>query len=114
MHAGTPSRTLVVALLCLMAHPYRLSAAELPVAVATRLSTAPVVDGDLGDAGWAACPVLELGGLGKTAPTQRTEVRIGYDDLRLYVAFRCLEDQPEKLTARSAKGPSICHCTWVV
>lgn len=100
MHAGTPSRTLVVALLCLMAHPNRLSAAELPVAVATRLAMAPVVDGDLGDAGWTACPVLELGGLGKTVPTQRTEVRIGYDDLRLYVAFRCLEDQPEKLAAR--------------
>jgi hypothetical protein len=101
MTIATPGRIFVAGLLCLCASRDGLLAGELPVATATRLAAAPVVDGELGDAGWATCPALELRRLGSaTAPTQRTEARIGYDDRALYVSFRCFEDQPEKLVAR--------------
>lgn len=75
-----------------------LPGAERPSVTAGRLGPPPVIDGDLSDACWAACPALELTMLGTgQPPTQRTRVQIGYDPRALYVAFRCFEDRPGEM-----------------
>ena len=72
-----------------------------------RLSSAPVIDGDLGD------PVWQEGNLvdnfiqdepdhGQPA-TQKTEVRMGYDSQAIYFAIRCYDTHPEKQVTSSMR-----------
>ncbi len=80
-----------------------------PKATATRIqgTQAPVIDGDLSDAVWAQAPVIDnfyqiepvVGG----KPRFRTEARILYDADYLYVAFRALDDEPDKIMRASMK-----------
>jgi hypothetical protein len=72
---------------------------------ATRLSTAPTIDGKLDDEAWRSAPVL--GGFTQMEPrdgfpaAERTEVRIGYDVRNLYVAFRCYASDLRSIDAAS-------------
>ncbi|MFQ6674368.1 MAG: DUF5916 domain-containing protein, partial [Fidelibacterota bacterium] len=82
----------------------------LKVATATRVTTPPVIDGDLTDAAWQeALPVKDLlqvepGNL--DLPTEKTEVRILYDDSNLYVGFRNYDSEPQKIMGRLARRDS--------
>jgi hypothetical protein len=76
---------------------------RLQVAVATRTSVAPRIDGDLSDAVWAqAVPLTDftqqLPDEGQP-PTQPTEVRILYDDKAIYFSFRCFDSNPKTVVA---------------
>jgi hypothetical protein len=73
-------------------------------AAAVRIAgRAPVVDGRLDDAAWAAAPVLS--GLTQKDPkegepaTERTEVRFVYDDHALYVGARMYSASPARIQA---------------
>src|SRR5687768_12870825 len=75
------------------------AAAQAPSGVsapAVRLSDTPVIDGELGDAGWNGLEVLS--GFTQRIPsdgqpaTLGTDVRIGYDASALYVAIRAHDD----------------------
>jgi hypothetical protein len=66
-----------------------------------RTAVAPVLDGKLDDPEWEkAVPFTdfiqvfpqELG-----EPSERTEVRVLFDDVNLYVAFHCFDSQPEHI-----------------
>jgi hypothetical protein len=72
--------------------------------VALRTVTAPIIDGHLGDECWARVdPASDFTQRdpdeGRPA-TERTEIRIVYDDEALYVAARMFDSQPELIARR--------------
>jgi hypothetical protein len=81
--------------------PIDVEAAPRPEARATRTSGPIVVDGVLDEAAWAAAPVIT--GFIQARPdrgypeSERTEVRILYDDENLYVGVELWDREPEKL-----------------
>lgn len=75
-----------------------------------RLESEPVIDGRLDDPIWQQAALL--GGFtqdfpdeGKP-PTQKTEVRMGYDEENLYFGVRCWDTEPDKIVSplRSRDG----------
>jgi hypothetical protein len=80
------------------AAPARAAAPDVPQAAATRTAEAIRVDGALTDAAWqAATPITEFRQLdpqeGQPA-TERTEVRVLYDDQALYIGARMYDTRP--------------------
>ena len=71
---------------------------------ALRADEAPVVDGLLTDPVWATAPACTTfthrepveGG----PPSQRTEVRVLFDDRYLYFAIRCYDSEPDRILAK--------------
>jgi hypothetical protein len=67
----------------------------------------PVIDGRLDDAAWATAPVAT--GFTQMRPTpgaaasQRTEVRVLYDDQAVYVGMRLYDDDPSGIAAQLAR-----------
>lgn len=80
---------------------------EPRVITAVRVSAAPRIDGVLGDEAWkAAAPIsnftqreLHEG----EPPTERTEVRIVYDDRALYIGVSCYDTEPAAIVANEMK-----------
>ena len=79
---------------------------------------APVVDGRLDDAVWAAAPVAgdfvqQRPNVGEPA-SQRTEARVVYDGDAVYVAVRAFDSAPDSIAAqlgrRDAAGLSATTC----
>lgn len=76
----------------------------LPLANATRISAAPVIDGNLDDC-WKAVPILkDFKTLSGGQPVAITEARIAYDDQCLYIGFRCSEPDLNQITAKCANN----------
>ena len=65
--------------------------------IAKRMDTAPVVDGRLDDPAWQAAAAADVPGLPPPPQGTSPQVRVGYDDLNLYVAFTCAEADPARL-----------------
>jgi hypothetical protein len=69
----------------------------------TRVTAPPLIDGRLDDAAWeAAAPVDDFHQIRPTeysAPSQRTDVYVLYDDDMLYIGARMWEDGPDGVTA---------------
>ncbi|HXH05012.1 MAG TPA: DUF5916 domain-containing protein [Vicinamibacterales bacterium] len=63
------------------------------------------IDGRLDDAGWRlAEPVVEFYQRERNEglpASERTEVRVVYDEQNLYVGFRCYDSEPERVRARA-------------
>ena len=87
--------------------PAAVPAAPVPVLQAQRVSAAPRLDGRLDEPAWAtAAP-----GSGFTqswpnpgaAPSERTEVRVLYDDAALYVGMRMFDAHPDSIAAQLAR-----------
>lgn len=78
-----------------------------PRARAVPRTTAVHIDGKIDEAFWQTVPVIsELHQLRPTegaSPSNRTEVRVAYDDEAIYVAARMYDDQPDKITGRLAR-----------
>ena len=76
--------------------------ADLPVTRAVRIGTAIQLDGRLDESAWAAAPVTpilrQIEPLEGQAASQRTEVRVLYDDEALYIGARLYDTGP--ITAR--------------
>src|SRR5262245_19468781 len=70
-----------------------------------RMSTPPVIDGDLSDAVWANAAVvddlLQVTPIEYAEPDERTEILILYDDDALYVAARLYENDTSQIKARN-------------
>jgi hypothetical protein len=87
-----------------------VTAAAEPIFQAVRVATPPVIDGDLDDPAWAMAP--EITGFTQRDPdegepaTQRTVVRIVYDDHALYVGAR-LEDDAQVTSRLGRRDTSI-------
>ncbi|MEX0288878.1 MAG: DUF5916 domain-containing protein [Flavobacteriaceae bacterium] len=70
-------------------------------------ANAPVIDGLLDDTSWE---LVEWGGDyiefqpdENTPPTHQTKFKILYDDKNLYVAFKCYDDEPDKIERRLSR-----------
>ena len=74
------------------------------VAWATRVDSTPRIDGDPGDHCWdEALPITEFtqrNPVEGTETSQKTEVRIIYDDQSIYFLFICYDNDPERIIAR--------------
>jgi hypothetical protein len=97
------SRLFVVAALCLWQPAAALAqippsvptvdpARPFPSAPTVRLSTAPAIDGRIDDPQWTQVPVIDTftqrDPIDGAPATERTEVRIAYDDEAIYIAAR--------------------------
>jgi hypothetical protein len=70
----------------------------------TRLSGPVVLDGPSDEAAWQAVPALPMVVYQPTfgsAPTERTEVRVAYDDDYLYIAGRMYDSNPDEVRTYS-------------
>ena len=77
------------------------------VAVATRTSRPPKIDGNLGDPVWAQAvsftDFTQQDPDEGEKPSQKTEVRILYDDHAIYFGIRCFDTDPETIVATSTR-----------
>jgi hypothetical protein len=82
-------------------------AAAPPVARAVRASDPIVVDGVLDEAVWssgnAITALTQAEPSQGSAPSQRTEVRIAYDDDAIYVGARMYDSRPDSIVARLSR-----------
>ncbi len=112
IHHPRAHRALLV--LCLL--PTVLRAAQDPVPYeirATRFDQPPTVDGDvLDDEAWRG--VQAAGSFRQSQPfegepaTERTEVRIGFDDSMLYIGVICFDSQPSTvIVSDSRRDPGL-------
>jgi hypothetical protein len=81
-----------------------------------RFDKAPVIDGKLDEEIWKSAAVfkdfVQFRPVDLVAPSQATEVRIGYDSRFLYVGFRAY-DEPGKVRATIAKRDAVFDDDWV-
>lgn len=110
---GSRSRALPL-FLCLLSSSAALSAEPSPGASAIQASRAPapiVVDGALDEAAWAgAVPFtgfLQLFPIEGAAPSERTEVRVLYDDRNLYVGFINHDSMPGEINRALGRRDSV-------
>jgi len=77
------------------------------VAIATRTSRPPTIDGNLNDPVWAqAVPFTDFTQQDPDEgerPSQKTEVRILYDDHAIYFGIRCFDTDPKTIVATSTR-----------
>ncbi len=70
-------------------------------------SAKPRVDGLIDDDAWRLVEwdgnYVEWSPNENTDPTQQTKIKILYDDKNLYVAFKCYDDQPDKIVSRLSR-----------
>lgn len=91
---------------------------SVPSVRAERLSTPIVLDGKLNEPDWqTAMPGTQFSqsypNAGQ-APTQRTEVRVLYDDEALYVGVRLFDTRPDSIAAQLARrDASGIYSDWV-
>lgn len=93
-----------------------LALAMVPHLDATRVAKAPSVDGDLSDAAWQTAPaVTELTQKFPSegaAPSDKTTMRVVYDDEAIYVSFDC-EQTHSKITERLTRRGRLVESDWV-
>lgn len=83
-----------------------------------RVSAPPVIDGVLNDAAWTDDPLV-AGNFATYNPMygqqlpQRTLVWAAYDSHNLYLAFRCLDSEPERIKTSLGKHDSMFSDDWV-
>jgi hypothetical protein len=91
--------------------PEKMSASRL-----TRFDKAPVIDGKLDEEVWKNAVVfkdfVQFRPVDLVAPSQPTEVRIGYDARFLYVGFHAF-DEAGKVRATIAKRDAVFDDDWV-
>src|SRR5262245_21915000 len=82
-------------------------AGDEQVAVATRTSRTPTIDGNLSDPVWGqAVPFSDFTQQQPDEgekPSQKTEVRILYDDHAIYFGIRCFDSDPKTIVATSTR-----------
>ena len=78
-----------------------------PSVRAHRAATPPAIDGRLDDAAWQAADVAgnfrQFEPNEGTAATERTEVRILYDDTALYIGVRLFDSEPVRIVRRLSR-----------
>ncbi len=95
------------------------SASGVRVATAARIVGAPpVIDGKLNEPAWGATPVATNFSQSYprpgAAPTQRTEVRVLYDNQALYIGIRMYDTRPDSVAAQLARrDASGIYSDWV-
>lgn len=86
-----------------------------------RAATPPKIDGVLDDAVWETVAPMPTGQWRSYNPNRgddmpeayRTEVRVTYDDRSIYFAFRCFDNEPDKIRTNVAKRDSAFSDDWI-
>src|SRR5690348_15283871 len=85
-------------------------AAPRPTVHAVRASGKLQLDGKLDEADWKAAPAfsdfVDAYPTPGAKPSQRTEVRVLYDDTNLYVGVICFDTQPERIQRQLGRRDS--------
>src|SRR5688572_6738350 len=87
----------------------------------SRAATPPKIDGVLDDAVWETIAPMPTGQWRSYNPNRgddmpeayRTEVRVTYDDRSIYFAFRCFDNEPDKIRTNVAKRDSAFSDDWI-
>ncbi len=86
-------------------------------ATAVRVQQPPRIDGVLNEAEWQLASVItsftQKDPLEGEPATQKTEVRILYDDEALYVGWRMYDTEPTKIVARLARRDDEVESDWI-
>ncbi len=95
--------TIVTAIFAVCIHAAYSQESSL-VVHATRITDPPAIDGRVDEEVWNLAPVIDAfiqrdPDDGQPA-TERTELRILYDERSLYISFICYDDEPEKIISR--------------
>jgi hypothetical protein len=85
--------------------------AQIPAPTASlrahRTATPPMIDGRLDEAVWKTVDVggnfRQIEPVEGAAPTERTEIRVLYDDTSLYVGVRLYDSEPDKIVRRLSR-----------
>jgi hypothetical protein len=89
------------------------SAARGPVRsiAAVRTDTAPIIDGKIDESCWSKANVATdfTDYRTESLAVEQTLVRVLYDDSNLYIAFECLEPEPERIIAVERKYDQSLH-----
>jgi hypothetical protein len=84
---------------------------------AVRTDAPPAIDGRLDDAAWqAATPddrFVQAEPQNGRPASERTEVRIVYDDRAIYVGVRCFDREPDKIVSRLTRRDRQIEADWV-
>src|SRR5436309_2791994 len=93
-------------------------AVATPELHAERATTPPKVDGVLDDAAWAHEPMpleswVSYNPLRGEPAKQRTNVWIAYDDQAIYFAFRCFDDEPDKIRTTITRRDNSWNDDWI-
>jgi hypothetical protein len=103
-----------------------LAAVSLPAAAAdgpsshaaTRLGAAAIrLDGDLSDPAWREAGVItefrQREPTEGAAPTHRTEARVVYDDVAIYVGVRAFDSEPDRILAFLTRRDTDSASDWI-
>ncbi|MCC6749968.1 MAG: carbohydrate binding family 9 domain-containing protein [Deltaproteobacteria bacterium] len=100
-----------VSLFALVAAAPTLSFAERPEVTAYRLTSRPRIDGRLDDEAWRSVPAVGAFVQRRPDPgapaSERTELRVAYDDDALYVAIRLHDREPGRIRRALARRDSM-------
>jgi hypothetical protein len=85
---------------------------------ATRIAGArPVIDGRLDDAAWQHAAIgtgfVQLAPDAGAPASERTEIRVLYDDAALYVAARMYDSSPDSIVAQLARRDQEVYSDWI-
>jgi hypothetical protein len=84
---------------------------------AVRTTTPPQIDGDLDDEVWKVVPAddhfTQLFPKENSPPTEKTDVRVLYDDHYLYIAVRNYDTKPDQLTSRLTRRDRDVEADWL-
>ncbi len=96
---------LCVALLAFLISLSGVLRGDPPSLTAVRVDHSPKMDGDLRDAAWErAAPFTAFKMVFPNPgaePTERTELRVLFDDTDLYLGIQCFDSRPKKISANS-------------
>ncbi len=96
-----------------IAEPLKLPPIEVPY-----LATPPVIDGSLNEAAWETQPLplsewLTYNPAYGQTMAQKTVVWMAYDKNNLYIAFRCLDPEPDKIKTSIARRDTLWNDDWI-
>jgi hypothetical protein len=81
------------------------------------VGTRPVIDGLLDDDIWTAASFgtdfVQLQPTPGAPATERTEVRVAYDEAALYIAARMYDAQPDSIVAQLARRDQVVYSDWI-
>ncbi|MHC4206188.1 MAG: carbohydrate binding family 9 domain-containing protein [Planctomycetota bacterium] len=78
---------------------------------AVRTDTAPVIDGKIDESCWSLANIATdfTDYRTENLAVEQTFVRVLYDDINMYIAFECLEPEPERIVAMERKYDQSLH-----
>jgi len=84
-----------------------VTSAQTKIYKAVRVQTPPVIDGSLSDSVWQSAPAIsdfaEQEPKRNNPPSEKTEVKILYDENNIYIGAFCYDREPGKIVARELK-----------